>query len=125
MALIKLSRIKLSIFLLMANLLGLNQMSHAADPVTEKVTSYIVTYFEVYPSDIQKTKSLLKELTESSLKEDGNLRFEVVQRIGQTDQFAILEAWQDVSAMTKHQQSANVIAMKGRHIVPNHSYSVI
>ena len=114
MAHIKLSRIKLSIFLLVANLLGLSQMSNAAEPVTEKATSYIVTYFEVYPSEIQKTKSLLKELTQSSLKEEGNLRFEIVQRIGQPDQFAILEAWQDVSTMTKHQQSANVIAMKDR-----------
>jgi len=114
MSLIKLSRIKLSIFLLVANLLGLSQMTNAAEPASEKVTSYIVTYFEVYPSDLQKTKSLLKELTESSLKEDGNLRFEVVQRIGQPDQFAILEAWQDVSAMTKHQQSTNVISLKER-----------
>lgn len=114
MSLIKLSRIKLSIFLLVANLLGLSQMTNAAEPASEKVTSYIVTYFEVYPSDLQKTKSILKELTESSLKEDGNLRFEVVQRIGQPDQFVILEAWQDVSAMTKHQQSTNVISLKER-----------
>ena len=114
MTLIKLSSIKLGILLLVTNFLGLSQMSNAAEPVTEKVTSYIVTYFEVYPSEIQKTKSLLKELTQSSLKEEGNLRFEIVQRIGQPDQFAILEAWQDVSTMTKHQQSANVIAMKDR-----------
>jgi quinol monooxygenase YgiN len=114
MALIKFSRNHLSMFLLVANFLGFIQMSNAAEPVTEKVTSYIVTYFEVYPAEIQKTKSLLKELTQSSLKEDGNLRFEVVQRIGQPDQFAILEAWQDVSTMMKHQQSANVIAMKDR-----------
>ena len=114
MALIKFSRIQLSIFLLVANLLGFIQMSNAAEPVTEKITSYIVTYFEVYPAEIQKTTALLKELTQSSLKEDGNLRFEVVQRIGQPDQFAILEAWQDVPSITKHQQSANVIAMKER-----------
>ena len=111
---IKLTSIKLFIFLLVTNFLGLIHMSHAAEPVPEKVTSYIVTYFEVYPSDIQRTKNLLKELTESSLKEDGNLRFEVVQRIGQPDQFAILEAWRDISAMTNHQQSANVIALKER-----------
>jgi quinol monooxygenase YgiN len=98
--------------LLAANFLGVMQMSHAAEPITEKVTSYIVTYFEVYSSDILKTKFLLKELTDSSIKEDGNLRFEVVQRIGQPDQFAILEAWQDISSMTRHQKSEKVTAIK-------------
>jgi quinol monooxygenase YgiN len=101
-------------FLLVANLLGFIQMSNAAEPIAEKVTTYIVTYFEVYPSEIEKTKSLLKNLTESSFKEDGNLRFEVLQRIGQSDQFAILEAWQDLPSMTKHQESANMIALKER-----------
>jgi quinol monooxygenase YgiN len=101
-------------FLLVANLLGFIQMSNAAEPIAEKVTTYIVTYFEVCPSEIEKTKSLLKNLTESSFKEDGNLRFEVLQRIGQSDQFVILETWQDVPSMTKHQESANIIALKER-----------
>jgi len=89
-------------------------MSYDAEPINEKVTSYIVTYFEVYSSDILKTKFLLKELTDSIIKEDGNLRFEVVQRIGQPDQFAILEAWQDISSLTRHQKSEKVTAFKDK-----------
>jgi quinol monooxygenase YgiN len=112
MTLSKLSRVKFCMLLLVANFLGVMKMSHAAEPITEKVTSYIVTYFEVYSSDIVKTKLLLKELTDSSIKEDGNLRFEVVQRIGQPDQFAILEAWRDISSMTQHQKSEKVTAIK-------------
>jgi quinol monooxygenase YgiN len=112
MALSKLIRVKFCTLLLAASFLGVMQMSHAAEPITEKVTSYIVTYFEVYSSDILKTKFLLKELADSSIKEDGNLRFEVVQRIGQPDQFAILEAWQDISSMTRHQKSEKVAAIK-------------
>lgn len=112
MTLSKWIRVKFCMLLLAANFLGVMQMSHAAEPITEKVTSYIVTYFEVYSSDILKTKFLLKELTDSSIKEDGNLRFEVVQRIGQPDQFAILEAWQDISSMTRHQKSEKVTTIK-------------
>jgi len=112
MSLNKFIRIKLSMFLLIANFLGLMQMSNAAEPVADKVTSYIVTYFEVYSSDIPKSISILKKLLESSIKEDGNLRYEVVQRIGQPDQFAILEAWQDLSSMTNHQKSDTIISIK-------------
>jgi quinol monooxygenase YgiN len=65
-------------------------------------TAYIVTYFEVNPIERGKAVKLMRTLAKASRKDAGNLRFEVLQRIGQPDQFAILEAWKDKDAQAAH-----------------------
>lgn len=64
--------------------------------------AYIVTYFEVSPAAKGKAAGLLRQLAKQSRKDAGNLRFEVLQRIGHADQFSILEAWQDKDAQAAH-----------------------
>jgi quinol monooxygenase YgiN len=64
--------------------------------------AYVVTYFEVVPAAKGKAAGLMREFAKASRKDAGNLRFEVLQRIGQPDQFAILEAWQDRGARGTH-----------------------
>jgi quinol monooxygenase YgiN len=65
-------------------------------------TAYIVTYFEVNPIEKGKTVALMRQFAKASRKDAGNMRFEVLQRINQPDQFAILEAWKDKDAQAAH-----------------------
>jgi quinol monooxygenase YgiN len=70
-------------------------------------TAYIVTYFEVNSAAKDKAAGLLRQLAKASRKDAGNLRFEALQRIGQGDQFAILEAWKDKDAHGAHAVEAH------------------
>jgi quinol monooxygenase YgiN len=92
---LKFSRLLIAVALLS---LGFTQAVRAADGDT----AYIVTYFDTAFADKDKARLLAKKFGEASQKEDGNLRFEVLQRIGQPDQFMILEAWKDKDAATAH-----------------------
>ena len=65
-------------------------------------TAYIVSYFEVSPAAKNKAAQLLRQVARQSRKDAGNLRFEVLQRIGQPDQFVVLEAWKDKDAQAAH-----------------------
>jgi len=91
-------------------LLGLAIASSAAAPAAradDANTAYVVTYFETAPADSGKARSLLRQFAQASRKESGNLRIEVLQRIGQPDQFVILEAWLDKDAHAAHTAGRN------------------
>lgn len=64
--------------------------------------AYTVGYIEIAPSSAQTAVSVLRELRDASRKEAGNRSFVVLQRIGQPQQFAILEAWSDAKAQANH-----------------------
>jgi len=73
-----------------------------AAQAAEIETVYVVTYFEVSPAMQSKTAAMLKQFAEQSRGDGGNLRFEVLQRIGQGDQFGILEAWRGQESFAAH-----------------------
>lgn len=64
--------------------------------------AYVVSYFETMPPAKDKAAGLLRQLAKESRKESGNYRFEVLQRIGQPDEFVILEAWRNKDAQAAH-----------------------
>jgi quinol monooxygenase YgiN len=64
--------------------------------------SYLVGYIEVAPSSRAVAVNMLRALRNASRKETGNRGFEVLQRIGQPEQFAILEIWSDAGAQASH-----------------------
>jgi quinol monooxygenase YgiN len=79
----------------------------AQAPTTSPDTpTYVVTYLEVLPAAKGVTASLLKQIAESSRKEPGNERYDVVQRIDRDNQFAILEAWSTLKAQQAHDAAA-------------------
>lgn len=84
--------------------LGVFQTAHAADGAD---TAYVVTYFETAQPSSGKALALLRQVSRASRKEGGNLRFEALQRIGQADQFVILEAWKDKDAQAAHAAAAH------------------
>ena len=73
---------------------------------------YTVTYVEVMPTSKADATNILRRYREAAQKEGGNLRSEVVQRIDQPHQFAILEIWKDQAAFEKHSKSANTAEMR-------------
>ncbi len=97
---LKFSRLLIAVALLT---LGFTHSARAAD----SDTAYTVTYFETSFADKDKVSTLARKLSDASSKEDGNLRFEVLQRIGQPDQFAILAAWKDKAAATAHGEAGH------------------
>ena len=45
---------------------------------------------------------LLRKLAEDSRKEEGNLRFDVLQHAMRANQFTVIEEWQTAKAIEKH-----------------------
>jgi quinol monooxygenase YgiN len=72
-------------------------LAQSADP-----TTYVVTYIEVMPSATAEAAGLLKQIAAASRKEAGNQRYDILERIERTNQFAILEAWSDPKAAEAH-----------------------
>jgi len=68
---------------------------------------HAVTYVEVMPTSTATALALLKRYREMSRREDGNLRSEVVQRIGEPHEFVILSIWRDRAAFEAHGKSAS------------------
>jgi quinol monooxygenase YgiN len=68
---------------------------------------YSVTYVEVMPTAKADAVARLRRYREAAQKEGGNLRCEIVQRIDQPHQFAILEIWKDQAAFEAHGTSAS------------------
>ena len=71
---------------------GLMQRAHAQD------IAYVVSYFEAAPAAKDQAATLARQFGEQSRKDDGNLRFEVLQRLNPSNHFAIVEAWRDAKA---------------------------
>jgi quinol monooxygenase YgiN len=90
---------KLSGFLIGFLLMGLVSAALAAE---SGGATYVVTYFEVAPRAKDRTLELLRQVAKESRKEAGNLRYEILQRINQPDQFVVLEAWKDKNAHASH-----------------------
>lgn len=78
-----------------------------AAQAAEADTAYLVSYFETTPAAKDKAAGLLRDLAKRSKKDAGNLRFEILQRMSQADQFVILEAWQDKGAHAAHAATAH------------------
>jgi quinol monooxygenase YgiN len=73
---------------------------------------YIVTYIEVDPSSTAEAKELISKHSAASRKDAGNLRYEVLQRIGRKNHFIILEAWSDQDARDAHAKAAHTLAFR-------------
>lgn len=94
---------KLALLVLFGVTMSLTQQALGQD----STSFYVVTYFETMPADAPKAAEIARELATASRKEDGNQRFEVLQRVGQTDHFVILEAWRNKEAHAAHAKASH------------------
>jgi quinol monooxygenase YgiN len=87
---------------------GLIEAGHAADH------AYVVSYIEAVPAAKDQAADMLRRLAEQSRKDPGSVRFEVLQRIGYPDQFAVLEVWEDVKAQEAHGAAAHTQSFRDK-----------
>lgn len=60
----------------------------------------VITHVDVAPNP--KVAGMLKDLAESSRKEPGNVRFDVVQHAMRANHFTVVEVWRDQRALDSH-----------------------
>jgi quinol monooxygenase YgiN len=75
-----------------------------AGAAAQEAIVYGATYVEVAPGATSQGIELLKALAAASRKEDGNLRFQVVQERQRPNRFVVIEAWKDRAAFDGHRK---------------------
>lgn len=75
---------------------------------------YSVTYVEALPTSRADAAAALATYREATRQESGNLRCEIVSRVGQPHQFVVLEVWQDQAAFEAHGKSPNTTQTRDR-----------
>lgn len=73
---------------------------------------HLVTYVEVMPTATAAALSVLKRYRDATLEADGNLRCELVQRLGEPYQFVILEIWRDHATAEAHAKAPSASDMR-------------
>src|SRR5258707_675461 len=79
----------------------------AAQLARAQDAAYVVSYFETMPAAQNEAAALARAFGEASRKDDGNLRFDVMQRIGPSYHFSIVEVWKDAKAQAAHAAAAH------------------
>jgi quinol monooxygenase YgiN len=66
---------------------------------------YGATYVEVAPGAVNQGLALLQTLAAATRKEDGNLRFQVVQERDRPSRFVAMETWKDQASLDAHRKA--------------------
>jgi quinol monooxygenase YgiN len=80
-------------------------------------TFFTVTYVEVVPPSAAEGATLLKHYRDASCKDDGPVRFEVLQRLDRPNQFTVLAAWKNEQAFEAHLTTAHITELN-RELAP-------
>ena len=62
-------------------------------------TVYVLTHVDVFPVHKDQAIELVKAQAEAARKDDGNLRYDVVQWDGHPNHFTLIEVWRDRKAL--------------------------
>src|SRR5207253_10711242 len=68
---------------------------------------YVVQYIDVAPATRGTAAGLLRQFATASRKDEGNTRFEILQRTAPSNQFAIVSIWKDQKAYDAHLAAAH------------------
>jgi quinol monooxygenase YgiN len=69
--------------------------------------TYVVTHADAIPPAKDDALALLKQLAEASRKDNGNVRFEVLQQGSRQNHCTIVEVWKDQQALEAHTMAAH------------------
>ena len=69
---------------------------------------YAVTHVDVPPPRKDDCIALLNKLAEASRKDDGNVRFDIVQQTNRPNHFTVVEVWKSKKAFDTHSMTAHV-----------------
>jgi quinol monooxygenase YgiN len=78
-----------------------------ADAGDKRDAVFVVTHVDVIPPRKDDGVAAVKQLGEDSRKEDGNLRFDVVQQTNRPNHFTVVEAWKNRKAFEAHTMEAH------------------
>ena len=67
---------------------------------TTRDTVYVITHVDASPP--AQVPMMLQRLAEDSRRDDGNLRFDVLQHTMRANHFTVIEAWRDRRALDAH-----------------------
>jgi quinol monooxygenase YgiN len=68
---------------------------------------YVVSYIDAAPAARATVANALKQLATASRKDDGNIRYEILQRTAPQNQFAAVSIWKSQAAYDAHAASAH------------------
>jgi quinol monooxygenase YgiN len=88
-----------------------------AEPGAGNAVVYVLTHVDVFPAGKDQTIELLEQLAEASRKENGNLRFDVLQQEGRANHLPLVEAWHDAAAQRAHAMAEHTRAFRAK-LVP-------
>lgn len=74
-------------------------------------TVHGVTYVEVMPSSKAVAVAVLKQYRDTSRKDEGFVRLEIFEQIGQPGHFSIVETWADQKSFDAHRMAAHTTQM--------------
>jgi len=77
-------------------------------PSPPPVATDRVAYFEVAPSEINRTMTVLKAYRQATQKAPGVVRVQVLQQIGRPNFFAIAEKWSEGASLQAHLTSPDL-----------------
>jgi quinol monooxygenase YgiN len=83
-------------------------LSHAAG------ATYVLTHADAIPPAKDEATTALQQLAESSRRDEGNWRFEVLQQCSRQNHFTIVEIWQDQKAFDAHAMAAHTRQFRAR-----------
>jgi quinol monooxygenase YgiN len=69
--------------------------------------TYVLTHADAIPPARDEATTALQQLAESSRRDEGNRRFEVLQQRSRQNHFTIVEIWQDQKAFEAHTMAAH------------------
>jgi quinol monooxygenase YgiN len=82
-----------------------NLATAKAAAVPSRGTLYVITHVDVVPNP--QAADMLTHLANASRKDDGNLRFDVVQFSQRPNHFTVIEQWRDQKALDTHVAAAH------------------
>lgn len=112
---------RLSVCVLLA--MALMPILAAPAAQAQNAAVYVVSYVDVAPAASAAAAGLLRALATAGRKDDGNMRFEILQRTAPPNQFAIVSVWRDQKAYDAY--AASVHSKEFRDKVKPHLISAI
>jgi quinol monooxygenase YgiN len=86
----------------------------ATPPALARGAVTVVTHVDVPGNVRDKVLPALKTLAETSRKDAGNLRFDVVHQKGRTNHFTVVEVWKDQKSNDTHELAAHTREFRGQ-----------
>jgi len=93
-------------------LLALTLVGTQVVDAQDQASVFAIAYIEIKPTSASQAENLLRTYAAESRAEPGNLRFQILQRVGRPYHFAILDAWENPQALDDHSAAAYTRAFR-------------